>query len=733
MVRDLGGCAAREIRRTWSVTGTNVQCQQVITVEDGPAFDGNITWPQNFEGDCIDNIPTVEPIFTGGFCDQIGTSMTDDTFRLVDNVCYKILRTHTVLDWCVYDANNPSAGGIWTRIQEIKIDDQAAPEITACRDTLISLTANDCVQDVALTMSAMDASCGINQDLTWVLEIDIDGDGTVDIIEDEDLEGNDVEYILEDATPGNYKLKWIVRDGCGNVANCLQDVIIRDGKAPTPYCTGLTTVLMQGSGEIAIWAVDLNVGSFDNCTPSSRLSYSFSGTALVDSMTFNCDSLDNGVSQTFAVNLWVWDEAGNRDFCTVDVVIQDNLNICPDQVSGMARISGEVRLEDGYMLYDAEVGIETFLPEYPRYDSVGVDGTFFFADNPIGYAYDVNTTRETAYTQGVSTLDLVLMQRHILAIQALDSPYKLIAADVNDDDRVRGSDVVILRRLILGIDSTAAAPSWRFVDSEADLLPDSPWPLPRTIVPLQSDDTLDLIAIKTGDVNNSVRYDLELVLDGRSITNYPLEVAQRTTEDGSVWVDVMASDFTVLQGLQLSLAGAQDVAPGKLSVKARHWTSHGDDLYLSWSDKAAVNVQEGDILFSVRLATGNDTDPTDLLTEGLHAELYEGSKTIVTRRISLVPVSERDLTDPGMTVYQNEPNPWTAQTTIAADLPYAGPVQLRIFDVDGKLLHNRTVDGIEGRNAWNVKRTDIGAASGVLIYEVEFDDWTVVKRMILVE
>ena len=52
---------------------------------------------------------------------------------------------------------------------------------------------------------------------------------------------------------------------------------------------------------------------------------------------------------------------------------------------------------------------------------------------------------------GVDTWDLVLISKHILGIQPLDSPYKLIAADVNGSKSITNFDVVYLRKLIIGI------------------------------------------------------------------------------------------------------------------------------------------------------------------------------------------------------------------------------------------------------------------------------------------
>jgi hypothetical protein len=53
-------------------------------------------------------------------------------------------------------------------------------------------------------------------------------------------------------------------------------------------------------------------------------------------------------------------------------------------------------------------------------------------------------------TGGVSTLDLVDMQKHLL-IKPLSSPYKMIAADANNSKSITAIDLIEMRKLILGI------------------------------------------------------------------------------------------------------------------------------------------------------------------------------------------------------------------------------------------------------------------------------------------
>lgn len=52
-------------------------------------------------------------------------------------------------------------------------------------------------------------------------------------------------------------------------------------------------------------------------------------------------------------------------------------------------------------------------------------------------------------TNGVTTLDIVLIQRHILGLKPLNSPYKILAADVNNSKVLQHETFQILEGLFL--------------------------------------------------------------------------------------------------------------------------------------------------------------------------------------------------------------------------------------------------------------------------------------------
>ena len=77
----------------------------------------------------------------------------------------------------------------------------------------------------------------------------------------------------------NHKVRWKVTDGCNNVHTCDYDFMVVDKKAPTPYCVSLSTAVMDmgpdGNPGVELWAIDFNVGSFDNCSDQENLRYTF--------------------------------------------------------------------------------------------------------------------------------------------------------------------------------------------------------------------------------------------------------------------------------------------------------------------------------------------------------------------------------------------------------------------------------------------------------------------------
>jgi hypothetical protein len=126
-------------------------------------------------------------------------------------------------------------------------------------------------------------------------------------------------------------------------------------------------------------------------------------------------------------------------------------------------------------------------------------GQFYFNASK-GHDYELKISQDSStfdYMNGCSTLDMVMIQRHILSIVSL-SPISVIAADTNGDQKVTVSDLILLRNLIIGFTARLPVKPWRFFNRQ--LSSES-----IQLTQLQSDSTEnDFIPIKVGDINGNV-------------------------------------------------------------------------------------------------------------------------------------------------------------------------------------------------------------------------------------
>src|SRR5690606_42107306 len=59
--------------------------------------------------------------------------------------------------------------------------------------------------------------------------------------------------------------------------------------------------------------------------------------------------------------------------------------------------------------------------------------------------YRINPKNDRNHMDGVSTADLVRIQKHILGLTPITNPYALIAADINKSNSISAKDLVALR------------------------------------------------------------------------------------------------------------------------------------------------------------------------------------------------------------------------------------------------------------------------------------------------
>ena len=489
-----------------------------------------------------------EPTWTDPECGLVGKTFEDQVVEFGEGTCHKILRHWAVIDWCTYDPKkgdefkdeveyvkdkcigynyfrlradskgNIKEDGYYAYTQEIKIFDDMAPEVDAPdQDVEVGLGGKideECIIDAVVTARAKDF-CGGNEvvstggRLKWkvsVTKVDEYGNELGASTTDHTITtGSEDGYATASITltgeaGGSYRVKWTATDGCNNAGQQAQLVRFLDIKAPVILCIGeLSTSTMNTDGTTEIWANDF-AEAYDCDGQEANVWFRAEDGALVPGLSFDCTDLGGNASTAISLQVIATDEAGNESFCNVSLRIIDGDNTCGNDGNvGAAVVAGEVRTEQGDMVESAIVSMK----DDNRMTST--DGTFAFENNPIGYNYQLNAKKTDDHLNGVSTLDLVLIQKHILGLESLDSPYKVIAADINSDENVSALDLVQLRKLILGVyDELPSNDSWRFADANATFDDaNDPFPFVESVdVDFLTGDRMneDFIAIKIGDV-----------------------------------------------------------------------------------------------------------------------------------------------------------------------------------------------------------------------------------------
>ncbi len=778
-------CGEGYVLREWSIPGYDYKCTQTITITPiitplevvcpvDPATQSN-----KVIVDCADyDIP--EPWVSSAACSLTGISSDIDTFWFEAGACYKVIKTWRIVDWC-------SGEEVFCDFT-VSLIDTDAPMVT-CQDTCIGVDdfwdadgdGNTCefANNIILTNSAGDdGDCG-SEWIKWLIQVDYWGDGVVEYEGSSFVPHNSSNYVAPtqsgadvsvslnknaaSAEWARHIIKWKAFDGCGNVNQCTQVLEVGDKKAPTPYCIEISTALMDTDPPLVeIWAIDFNADSFDNCTAKNQLLYTFDQVSPVfskitqthcfdESGEVPCSQYENG----FPIQKWnpatrssgtkfiglgycginelrvsVWDNKENTDYCRVSLIIHGGA--CDAMVLPMERIAGNISTENDDAIQDVDVELMTDNPEYPRNFMTLDDGNYAFDDNIMYTHYDIYAEKSDSYLNGVSTLDLVFIQRHILGLQEFDSHYKSIAADANNDFNVSGIDLVEIRKLILGIyEELPENKSWRFVDPEYTEEIDAPFPFAETIkIDHFSESELNenFIGIKIGDVNGTASVNFSSI-NSENRSGEKLEFILDYADDGSI-IFKAGKNFTNVYGFQFNgefTGDLYDLQAENLNLNDNNFVINNNTLAISYSSSEAVSFVEGETLFSL---SGNLNKAVLLPNARITNEAYIGNE------LKLTGIEFRILNKNGnsvnTTLYQNTPNPFSATTTISFDQAEKAVARISIIDVSGKVLKVIEEEFEQGFNSVLITKKELNA-TGVLYYRYESGIYTNTKKMIVLD
>ena len=720
--RELDRCGTGVIRRIIIGTdggGQKDSCIQNIYVVNNDPFDGDspddLIWPEPFVMiyDCIkvpDTSQSGGPIIVDDECSMVSVSWTDEVYEFSRDACSKVIRTFKVLDWCQYDPRVSSVctgrNGCWTFEQIIKVVDTIPPTIFRPADTIVDYLQEGCADMPVILEEATTDECFPGEEVILSYVVDMFQDGVIDRSGD----GGDAsgDYFV-----GKHWVIYSATDECANTTLDTLEIVVKDRVLPNPIAkNGLSLGLVNmGGGMImsSITADQLNASSYDNCSAQADLIYSFSSDTSDKVRVFDCDSIGIPV-----VQFWVTDECGNQNFAWVNIIVEDTGNECPNNLSTTS-ISGLVQRHDGMSLEEIEVGLYSSASSLMT--QTDDKGQYMHQDLQRAHNYKLKPQVEDDILNGMSTRDIVLLQRHLLGLNEFDQTYQLLAADVNGSGHISSGDMADMRKVILGESlEFRHGKEWLFIPESwtfADPLDPwkTPWPESYTVTNLKDPMKVHFKGYKLGDVDMS--YDnLNLNLSrGQAMVNFEVmyDKSRHTLE-------VVNTKDIWLSGLQM---GFDMIGPATMACEItselegwneNNYAQEDNSVRMSWHNQEGQWLPRGAVVLSIS-CKDNYSDFTVKLNDLLPAELYDEALEVYSITMKHGQQAHNSLMD-----VSARPNPFTSDLNLSFYNDADENVIVRIKNIVGAHLATKQYQVNQG---WNeIQLSDLFLNQGLYLIEV---------------
>lgn len=661
-------------------------------------------------------------------------------------------RTNPEGHWVNSGLNNTiHSRGYWQYTQYISVIDESAPLIDFSPLNDICSNNTNCTASVRYPFTISE-DCTI-EDISLSVIVDLGDDGTNDyILLGEEIGGRYPNYhVSGDFGLGDHRFYVRAVDGCNNEASAELSFTVIDCLAPSPICSDGLVVELSRLGE----PVDVdNDGLEDLATAtapvtalvlsevtdcSGPVEYSVNRvgqTAFMDQKDLLVTCADEGI---VLVEVHAWDSRGNHDYCSTFIDVQNNSDACRE--IPRCAIFGRVMTETNVPVSSVEVSLSGAVRTQVNTDR---NGLFNFLELEEGNDFTVTPRMDGNDRLGVTTFDLILIRKHILGAQLLDSPYKMIAADANNSGNISVLDLIQLQKIILGVEvDLKDNTSWRFVDANYRF-PDPANPFSSQFSGVININYLDweyyeadFVGIKVGDVNNSVNPGNLLAMSPRSKTDpIFMDVADQMLVAGAeVEVPVFFSELDELEGFQFALTFdlnhlvLDEVLPGQLSPNNFGFFPDAGLITGSWY-RTVQPIVADQPLFSLKYKVrrqGKISELISLSDSNLSAEAY--TRNSVLRLIQLRFKEQSTFTDEFCLV-QNWPNPAIQETNLSWFLPKGTQASLKVMDNTGKVIWQQTGTFKAGWNQYRLSTANF--PPGVLYYQFKSKDYQATRKMVVI-
>lgn len=643
--------------------------------------------------------------------------------------------------------------GYWQYTQYIAVEDALAPQVIYDAPDPYCTTSAACSAMVDIAVVIEEYCMPDDEGLQLLFDSGSDGNIDVDLTDSEVLQGSWPNYNLRgEFAVGDHRFELRVTDACGNSTVEQIAFSVVDCYIETPVCAinlevQLTALDVErdvdGDGIIDEAAAMLsaeNLASMLNADCSRIYAYSVNDVgATVD---FNADELILTCEDRYlkTVEVVVRDAANNPyamqpdgtmggpnySKCLVQVSVQDDERICRACVANQLEIQGAVIDKDEQPINGVIVQLKE--EEGVSVQVEPVDGQFQFTDLTLSNDYEVQPFKNDDVAAGITTVDMIILLRHINEIELITDPYILLAADINASGTITNLDFLLLRELLLErIEEFPGNTSWRFVPRDYQIT-DIAQPIPdryQYFNLLSCQLAQDFIGIKVGDLDGSLSQSGSRTAPGQvaSRNDLPVELPDIQLHAGQqAIVPITMANLSALTAVDMNLAWDTDLIEVQELIPAKITS---DNLVLSKGQVRAIWLGLGqpkaaaeEVLFTLVVHAKQATS----IAEVLHlVEAEEVASFGFSQQLEAYPLYFHfNIEDIDWKVTAS-PDPFQSQTTLNFAVPHSGKYQLEIHDVTGRLVEQQALQYDLGGS----KSLTIDGAnwpSGLLHYRIIGDD-----------
>jgi hypothetical protein len=354
--------------------------------------------------------------------------------------------------------------------------------------------------------------------------------------------------------------------------------------------------------------------------------------------------------------------------------------------------------------------------------------------------YYVKGYKNDDLLNGVSTLDMLAIQKHLLGKTPFTTLHQYVAADINNSGSVSAMDILDLRKALLGIKNEFPRnTSWRFGTLPQDFSGSDLFAFRETgHVDFKGTDSIqtDFVGIKIGDLNNSATLHAgDLQIGSRSGSTILMKIPDVEFESGEyITIPVTLNNALHVEGLQLviDVGGLvlQNIESGVLDISSEYVHYVDGNIRISWSHPLGIDISANDILFTMTFLaakSGKLSDHMMTLTENiLRPEIYSSLEEVHALDIQWYKKSPGAYDDFAFTAL---PNPFHSELTVRFFLPSPEKVRITFFDVSGKVIYEVAKE-YEAGIQFETMRLDHVGSGGIIFCQMISQSQTKVIKLV---